>query len=165
LSLACHKGVETEGEPPPIEPVPAPTPEISSTSSAEGDLSVLVKALSQRDGAPDCAKVEALVATPVLAMLQVVETVHMPPMAPMRAASCLMDGHAADPAVATAVISWMSKPETLGLALLVAERIDALPAELARQAATQGLAGPHAAKLRERLVQSQNPEIKALLAP
>jgi hypothetical protein len=86
-------------------------------------------------------------------------------MAPMRAASCLMEGHAGEPAVAAAVISWMSKPETLGLALLVSERIDALPPELGRQAATAGLAGPHVVKLRERLAQSQSPEIRALITP
>ena len=141
---------------PAVEVPPAQPP-------AEEGQAALLRALSARDGDLSCAQMEALVPEPVPALLQVVETVKMPPAAPMRAAGCLLENHGAE--IEEQVIAWMQRPDTLGLALLVTDRLDGLSPELARRAAEAALAGPHAERLRERLAASRHPEVRALLGP
>lgn len=165
LLAGCHKGGETEAAPtemPQVEPGPAPS-EQPSQPPADESLSAMIRALSVRDGEPSCAEVEALSPDPVASMRQIVATVQMPPTVPMRAASCLLRGHGAE--IEADLLSWVSAPETLGLAQLVAGDIDSLPPDLGKRVAERALAGPLAEKLQPKLAESANAEIKALSGP
>lgn len=152
-ALACHKQPEVPVPPP--APMPAPAP-------VETGRDALIRALSMRDGEPSCAVVEALVPEPVPALIEIVETVTLPPMVPMRAANCLLVGHAE--ASADALDRWMTSESTRGLAMLVLQRFDSLPAPVAARLAASGLAGPHAADVRPVVEASVMPEVRALLA-
>jgi hypothetical protein len=141
-----------------VEPVEAPAP------GPDAELDAVVRALSVRDGEPDCAAVVAGLERAAAGLLMVVEQVSMPPTAPMRAAGCLLVHHADDPAVQAAVLEWVVQADTRGLALLVGQRLDSLPLPLAVAAATAGAAGPHAADLAPAIAGSARSEVRAVLA-
>jgi hypothetical protein len=151
LMLACHKA-------PPPEPVSPPE---TTVSGSESERDRLVRALSVRDAPPSCADIEALAADPVPALLDVVNTVQMPPAAPMRAAACLLDGHGSE--IGDHIVSWMDRTETRGLAVLAASRIDTLPDDVALRVASAGVAGPNAAALTEHFSASRRAEVRALV--
>ncbi|MEQ1504615.1 MAG: hypothetical protein ABMB14_20415 [Myxococcota bacterium] len=164
IVAACHKATELPAEPPPV-PIPAAliegAPAAATATPGAVDDGALLRLLSQRDGPPDCAAVEATVPEPVPALLDVVAHVSMPPTAPMSAARCLVLGHAVE--VADAIDGWMAGAETRGLAVLVAQNIDAVPLEPAIRFATTGAAGPHAEALTAPLAASARPEIRAVV--
>ena len=66
---------------------------IVGQAQANPDLDAVVLALSSRD-AVSCESLEALTTTPTATLVEVVDTVQMPPWAPMRAANCLIEHHA-----------------------------------------------------------------------
>jgi hypothetical protein len=150
--IACHKA-EPPSAPAPVAPAPA------APTTPEADLDAMFKALSAYDGEPACADVEALTPQPVPALLELVRTVQMPPTVPMRAAGCLVDRHAVE--VADALEAWVGSADTLGLARLVADKIDAVPPEVAVRVAAAAAAGPNAADLGPRLARSARPEVRA----
>ena len=162
--VACHKA---EPAPVPVPVAPAPVAPVAPVPAApatpEGDLDAMFKALSAYDGEPACADVEALTAQPVPALLELVRTVKMPPTVPMRAAGCLVDRHAVE--AAGELEGWMGSAEALGLARLVADKIDALPPDLAVRLARAGAAGPNATDLGPRLARSARPEVRAVVGP
>ncbi len=150
---ACKK--EAPVEPAPTPPV-APPPPVMEERGEEA----LLRALSLRDGAPDCATLEGMVDEPVPTFSKIVAEVTAPPVAPMRAARCLIRGHSVE--VAGTIEGWMTSPDTEGLARLVIEDLSYVGVDEARRFATAGLAGPHAAVLRPMIAESSVPEVKAL---
>jgi hypothetical protein len=155
LACSCHKSASVEAPAP--SPAPAPEPE------PVDELTAVVRALSARDAAPACDEVEALVSDPVATLSEVVQTVEMPPYAPMRAATCLVDGHAEE--VADLLVGWVTAEAQRGLGLLVVQRLDDLPLGVAVRIAERGRGGPVDPELTEALRASERPELQELAAP
>ena len=121
----------------------------------------LVQALSLRDGSPPCRELEALVPAPVASLQAVVHHVTMPPWVGMRAASCLITGHATE--TRPALELWVTDPELRGLGILVLGSLDTMPVELATDLATRAIQrGADPADARRRVARSTRPEIAAL---
>lgn len=130
------------------------------TPSAEEEA--VYKALSARDGAPDCAAVEALAKDPVATLTSVAEHAIMPPWVGIRATHCLATRHA-ETAQAT-LSAWVAHPDKRGLALVITDGLGQMPEAAAVAIARSGLAGPHAADLRERLERANvTPAVRAVL--
>lgn len=140
------------------EPVAAPTPGVSADAGARRDA--LVQVLSAHDGAPAC---EALPGGDAQLREDLAWIVSAPVVstAAMRAAGCIVDRYADDEAAL--LQRWVADPDTLGLALLVAGRIDTLPEAVAVDVARAGLAGPHAERLAARWAAAQTPAVRALV--
>src|SRR5687768_909678 len=100
-------------------------------------LPEVVRALSIRDPV-SCDQVEALTTTPVETLLAVVDTVKMPPWAPMQAADCLVKRHPAD--VKDRMDLWVTDPALKGLGRLVLNALDVMPVEVAVPVARRALA-------------------------
>ena len=123
-------------------------------------VSRLTQQLSVRDPEPSCDDLTRDISDPITALRAVVETVQMPPWAPMRAASCLLEQpeNARDDAMA-----WLAHPNKRGLAMLVVARLDHYPEPLALDLGRAALAGPWSADARRRLRSATNPRLRALL--
>lgn len=150
LACACHK--QPDAAP---APAPAPSPE------PVDEVTAVHRALSTRDAGPSCAEVEAMTTDPVATLTTIVQTVELPPQAPMRAATCLVDGHAE--AASDVLVGWMGAEETRGLALLVVQRLEDLPLGVAVQVAEAGLGGPVHDEVVAALHASERPELRTLL--
>ena len=150
-----RKEPEPAPEPPPVSE-PGRPPAVNPNSGPEA----LLRALSVRDGEPDCRSLDALVSDPVASLTEVVATVSMPPQAPMRAARCLVLLHAeaAEPTIA----GWMASPDTEGLVRLVLADLSDVPVPVAERLGRAGLAGPHAALVRPALQAATAPALCAL---
>ena len=127
-------------------------------SAAEADL---IQALSSRDASPPCAELEAKLPTPASSLQALVEHVTMPPWVGMRAAGCLISGHALE--ARPALENWVVDPELHGLAILVLGQLDTLPTEVATGVATLAIEkGADPADARRRVARSTRPEIASL---
>jgi hypothetical protein len=123
----------------------------------------LIQQLSLRDGSPPCAEMEASLPAPAASLKAVVQNVQMPPWVPMRAAECLLVGHATESK--PELLDWVTRPELKGLGLLALGRLDAMPVELATEVATTAIArGPDPASARVRVARAVNPAIAGLAA-
>ncbi len=131
---------------------------VAGTPSASQEA--MYRALSARDPAPSCAEVEALSETPVADLVYVVEHATQPPWAGMRAASCLVERHAEE--ARDEILAWVGDAGKRGLAILVFDKVDALPEGLALEVARSGLAGPLAEDARTRLARAERAEVRAL---
>jgi hypothetical protein len=116
---------------------------------AFADDAALVKALSVRDPAPDCARVEALAVDPVPALLRVIDTAPHPPWVAIRAAECLVTRHATE--IEAQMTSWMADAEKKGLGLVALAHLDGMEPALATRLASAALAGPYADTARPRI--------------
>lgn len=152
----------------PEPPAPSPSAGPPSGSAPEGltpAREALVGALRTRDSAPSCAAVEALAAAPVPDLLWVVQTVTQPPTVGVRAATCLLRGHALD--AVPALERWVVDPGLAGLGWTVLAEIDAVAAQdeaLAVRLATRAITGgPDPAGARRRLAAAKTPAVLALL--
>jgi hypothetical protein len=174
FALACHPAGEPQPSVAPAEATPSSASPSSATTSdaAAVDLAPasaftptevqaeMVRRLSLRDGSPPCSDVEAGSADPLQDLQAIVQHVELPPFVPMRAAECVIaKGDAAE----GELTRWMTGADTKGLALLLSDRIDALPAPLATRVVTSGLGGPHADEVRARVVKSTLPEVRTLV--
>ena len=141
---------------------PAEVPEELGAPSLD-DLRTVIRLLSARDGDPDCREVMKQVpnADPVATWLYVIQTVQMPPTAPMRAAACLVDDHAEEASVH--IQGWMSGEETAGLARLVLGRLAQLPEDLAVAVVTIALGSEMAEDARSAAGESKHPGVQALI--
>ena len=129
-------------------------------SAAPENLEEVVRALSQRDPV-SCEKIEALTPAPVDTLLEVVDTVRMPPWAPMQAASCLLKHHPTD--VRERLDGWVTDPALKGLGRLVLAELDAMPVEVSVPVARAALErGSEPELARERVRAATRPELKAL---
>lgn len=154
LALGCGARTNEAASTTPTDS-PAATP-------ADDARTRMIRALSTRDAGPTCADLEAMSASPVADLTAIVETVSMPPMVPMRAADCLVSRHAAE-AEAT-LAKWVVDPNTKGLAMLVTDRVGAIPEDVAVRLATGALAGPHAAAVKGAIEAAPQPAVRALVA-
>lgn len=121
----------------------------------------MYRALSIRDPAPDCAAVEALSADPLADLLVMVDQVEQPPWVGMRAATCVTTRHAE--AGKATIGGWVVDPDKRGLAILVFNQLDAMPATVALPLATAALAGPLKADAEKRLQKAASAELRALV--
>lgn len=152
LGLGCAHAGETSSAAPSGSSPPW-------TPSAEEDA--VYRALSSRDGAPDCASVEALAKDPTAVLVSVVEHAQQPPWVGVRAAKCLIERHSAE--VQPQLVAWVQAPNKRGLAVLLANEMDNMPEPVAVEVAKAGLAGPYAADMRARLGSCKHPAVLALL--
>jgi hypothetical protein len=127
--------------------------------AAPENVGEVVRALSYRHPVA-CAEIEHLTATPVDTLQHVVATVELPPWAPMRAAECLVRGHAAE--VQSSIETWVTDPALTGLGRLVLGDLDAMPVAVAVPVARNALAGHLAAVARERIAASAHAEVRAV---
>jgi hypothetical protein len=142
LLAACKKEPPTELTPVAPNPTPATAPAEAPAAPppAPEGLEALVRALSARDAGPSCADAEALVPDPVAALSHVVAHVPMPPQAPMRAATCLVDRH--PEAVADDLVRWVRDDTLKGLGRLALQSLDTLPEPIAVKVARAAVTGP-----------------------
>ncbi len=136
-------------------------PAVADDWTPSPDEAAVYRALSARDPVA-CAEVEALAAEPLAALRTVVERAAMPPWAPMRAAHCIVEGHATE--ARDDLLSWVGSEQTRGLALQLLSELDSVDEPLALEIAGAALAGPLADEARPRLAQSEVPSVKALAA-
>ena len=132
------------------ETEPAPTP----------SQELLYRALSMRDQSPPCVELEALSTDPMGDLTYIVDHAQQPPWAAMRAAACLISGHAE--AAAPMMKGWMVDPEKAGLAILVLGRLDDMPLAVGVELATAALSGPDPDGARKRIARASAPEIRRL---
>ena len=130
------------------------------TFSAEAEA--IIRALSVRDPVPACADIEALTQTPVPTLVEVVDHATMPPWVGIRAADCLVQNHSAE--IEAELLSWVSTPQTKGLAILALNQLDVMPSELAVKVATTAVEGPLAATARPRIARASDETLKAIAA-
>lgn len=129
--------------------------------AAPEDLEAVTRALSLRDPVP-CEKIEALTPSPVETLLEVVDTVRMPPWAPMQAAQCLLQRHPVE-VPRERLDAWVTDPGLKGLGRLVLGELDAMPIEIAVPVARTALErGSDPELARQRLRAATRPELKAL---
>jgi len=136
----------------------APASDLGADDEAARDA--VYKALIVRDAAPPCSELEAMTTTPAATFLYLVENASQPPWVGIRAAECLIQGHAQS--IQPQLESWVSNSETKGLGYLALNHLDAMPIEVATSVATAALAGPEAEGARSRIQNAQTPEIRAL---
>lgn len=131
-----------------------------STWTPTAEEEAVWRALAVRDAPPPCVEVEALAKDPVSTLISVAEHATMPPWAGVRATTCLASRHAE--AAKDRLSAWVVDPKLRGLAFVVADHTSAMPEPVALQIAQAGLAGPHAADLKKRLLKSSWPSVVAL---
>ncbi len=143
---------------------------LAATAASAGEYSptpdalAVHRALSVRHWDGDCAAVEALARDPVAALQEVVDHARAPATAPMRAATCLIRGHAAERRAE--IERWVTEPDLKGLGMLALKQLDAMPEPVAVAVATRALATDlHAEQAREAAAASVHPAVRALLAP
>lgn len=89
-----------------------------------------------------------------------------PSWIPVRAADCLVELYAADPVVAEAMLPWMTDPGRAGLALVVVNRLELFPVEVAVRLARAGMSAAderQRSRVERRLKRSKVPELRAIV--
>lgn len=166
--LACSKtpasteaaaSPRTAAEPTPVESSEAPADLTDPASTDPFDQ--VVRALSIKDPAPECDRVEALVDDPTAMLLRVVHEVEKPPWVAMRAASCLVTRHSTE--IEAEMVGWMAREDLKGLGLLTLNHLDEMEPRLAVTVAEAALAGPFADAARTRILRADHAEVKALV--
>lgn len=121
----------------------------------------VIRALSLRHPVA-CAELEALTQTPVPTLLLAVDDTPHPTWAPMRAADCLITGHAVE--IRDRLDEWVVAPEYQGLGRMVLANLDAIPLEVAVPVAQLALdKGPLPEVARARILAAKAPELRALV--
>lgn len=132
---------------------------IAGQARANPELDAVVHALSSRDPV-SCEALEALTPTPTATLLEVVDTVQMPPWAPMRAADCLVEHHATE--IRDHLDRWVTDPALAGLNRLVLGKLDAMPVEVAVPVAQKALTGTDPELARTRIAASKVDAVRAV---
>ena len=125
------------------------------------EVAAVYRALSVRDPVPSCASVEALASEPTKTLLEIVQVAQMPPWAGIRAANCLVEGHAVE--LQSTLQAWVADPGTKGLAIVVMGSLDRMPVSVSVPVAQAALAGPMADLLRPKVEVAVAPEVRALV--
>lgn len=121
----------------------------------------MVRALASRDAPPTCTDLEALSSSPAHDLQWIAEHVTMPPTAGVRAAQCLVIGHADD--ANDTLRAWVTEPMLKGFGWVVLRNLDDVELSLAIDLATLALtAGPDPKAAAKRIRTSERPELKAL---
>jgi hypothetical protein len=141
---------------------------LAAAGSPEDEV---ITALLPRHGQATCADLAERFDGDVLtdALVSVAEDVEHPPWVPMRAAACVVEAAAQDPAALRATESWLRDEARPGLALVVVQRLDSLELEtagvFADLAVARSVGEPRfAAYARAALLRSRYPEISARAA-
>ena len=121
----------------------------------------LVRQLSLRDGAPDCAELKNGNGQLQADLMVMVNTVKQPPWVGMRAANCLMTRFPLESKDTFKM--WMSGEQTMGLAYLLGAQLSQLPDEVAVEVGRAGLSGPYSEGVKTRLESQEGPVIQELL--
>ncbi len=145
----------------PAQADPAADSSSGDSFSPTAQEEAVYRALVVRDPAPTCAQLSALTDDPLATLRTIVAHAQMPPWAPMRAASCMLDDHAQQ--AETDFVQWVTTEQTRGLALLVLGRLDDLPEPVAMRVAQAALAGVHAEAAREHISRLGDPSLLGLL--
>ncbi len=149
----------TAGDPPTTGARAAPSPSAATTLS-EGAQRIYERTLV-RDGMPSCAELTADVEEPAAALLEITERVTAPPGSGIRAAECLLEGHALE--VEPTLTAWVAHEATLGFGLLVLGRLDELEEGLGERLARAALSGELADRARPRIAGSER--LRGLVEP
>jgi hypothetical protein len=150
-----------EGAPRSVAPLADAAPPADAPTDAQA---ALVQALAVKEPAPTCAALDALSPAPAADYAWVVDHVTAPPWSAMRAAECLVLGHAAT--ARPTLDRWLTEPRLKGLGWVVLKHLDQLEPALAKELATLSLEqGPDPEGTRRRLKRSKSPEIQALGGP
>jgi hypothetical protein len=142
-------------------PATAPPTEAAAEGAARGpgtvafsaEAGLLYKRTLVRDPAPACAELVAGLADPLAALVEVAEKAVAPGMSSVRAATCVAQEHAE--AGQAALVRWVGAKATQGLAIVVTNHLDRLPAPTAEVVARAALAGEAAEALRPRLARTE----------
>ncbi|MBN8613828.1 MAG: hypothetical protein J0L92_24745 [Deltaproteobacteria bacterium] len=108
-----------------------------------------------RDASPPCEVLTAGITAPVSPLLEITERVTSPPSAGMRAAECLIEGHAIEIEIEPTLTSWVTHQATMGFGLLVLDRLDTIDPALGERLANAALAGEIADRARTRIARSE----------
>jgi hypothetical protein len=120
----------------------------------------LIQQLSARDGSPSCQVLEQKHGNIQLELQQITFSDVSPSYVPMRAANCLLELYPSD---VETYKEWMISPESKGLALLVVNKMEMLPVDVAIPLAIAGLNGAHKKGVLIRLEKVSVPQIQELL--
>ena len=133
---------------------------VTAAHAEPQNLEEVVRLLSMRDPVP-CERIEAATPTPSETLLHVVDTVSMPPWAPMLAAECLIERRPLE--IRDRLDRWVTDPELKGLGRLVLTGLDRLPSEVAVPVARKALAeGPEPELARARILAAASAEVRAV---
>jgi hypothetical protein len=146
-------------EPAPEAPAPEKDPNLGEWEPS-ADQQKVYDRLKVKKPEPACKDVETGVSDALGAFRGIVEHVTTPPWVPMRAATCLINGHAKD--IEPDALKWVADPEQTGLTTVVLGRLDTLPLAMAKTIATAALAGPHKDLAKTRISRLRTQELKDL---
>jgi hypothetical protein len=164
LVLVVMLGCGRKANPTPPAGADAGVEAVEAVEAPSADMDIVYRALLARDPEPECAAVEALVATPVPVLIEVVEKASQPPWVGMRAASCLATGHAGEAEVRAQLATWIASAEWRGLAIQLVGQFDAMPEDAALEIAQAGMAGANAADLKKRAETVKSEAVRGVLA-
>ena len=117
-----------------------------------------------RDSAPPCDALAAQAGPRLVSDLQwLMDHVKAPPWVGVRAAECIIELHAETEV--KRIIGWVEDPAQPGLTLVVLGTLNRVAPDTALSIATAALQGPHAIKVKSRLVKSQHAGVRALISP
>ena len=140
----------------------AAAPALASEYTPSDDDTAVHRALSARHWDGDCAAVEALAKDSVQTLQNIVDHAKAPAWAPMRAATCLIRGHATDKQ--PEIERWVTEPELLGLGILSRSMLDDMPEPVAVAVATKALnEGPAELEARDRVANVEHAPVRALV--
>lgn len=135
--------------------------DVQQAAVASPSQQAIVQALSVRDPAPTCADLGPLTPTPAEDLVWVVTHVTSPPWAGMKAAECLIEGHAES--VRPTLQTWVTDVRLKGLGWVVLKHLDAMPRPLALELAQLAVdEGPDPAGAKRRIRRSKVAEIQAI---
>ncbi len=122
----------------------------------------LRRMLSIRDSAPPCEEVSKQSDSRLVSDLQwLMDHIRSPPWVGVRAAQCIIALHG-DQEVKR-ISQWVQDESKPGLALVVIGALNDISPTTAASIAQAALSGPHAARVKPRLVKSRHAEVRALL--
>lgn len=117
-------------------------------------------ALVKRHSPPTCDALAAMSPAVVTDLAWLVDNATAPAWVGLRAAQCLLVAH---PMASQAIYQdWLSTDGHRGLAILLTQKVDELPLEVATALSRTALAGPERAEVQRRLADCDVPELRAL---
>ncbi len=140
---------------------------LSATSQAAEPVptatqQTLYDALVKRHDPPTCDQLDSLSTDIVSDLAWLVDHATQPAWVGLRAAQCLLLAH---PVESQAVYQrWLSTDGHRGLAILMTQKADQLPLEVATTLTRTALEGPERLEVQRRLADSDTPELRALAA-
>ena len=131
-----------------VKPIPK---EPKLKKSPEGKLSIddLHKAFSMKHYTADCDNLREHMSDFDQALVTIVQDYSYPPWAPMHAADCLIKSQS--PLAKEEMLRWLSDPNTMGLAIKMANQLSQIESDFSQELVEAGLKGPHKLEFEKRL--------------